>query len=74
MPRCARPYQNARAIERLLTGLFTPRIKRKVERQQWTLEREWAYVLEYASSDARRPSPPHPVNRYNERRIRSALG
>jgi len=39
-----------------------------------TLQREWAYALEYASSDARRASLPHWVRHYNERRTHSALG
>ena len=46
----------------------------KVERYQQTLQREWAYAMEYASSEARRASLPHWVNHYNERRAHSALG
>ncbi|MGH2945088.1 MAG: integrase core domain-containing protein [Solirubrobacteraceae bacterium] len=41
---------------------------------QQTLQREWAYALEYASSAARRASLPHWVRHYNERRTHSALG
>jgi transposase InsO family protein len=36
--------------------------------------REWAYALEYASSDARREALPHWLDHYNERRSHSALG
>jgi transposase InsO family protein len=46
----------------------------KVERYQQTLQREWAYALEYASSDARRVSLPHWLRHYNEQRTHSALG
>ena len=46
---------------------------RKVERYQQTLQREWAYALEYASSEARRASLPHWMRHYNERRTHSAL-
>ena len=44
------------------------------QRYQQTLQREWAYALEYASSEARRASLPHWVHHYNERRTHSALG
>jgi transposase InsO family protein len=64
----------ARAISHLKTRPYTPRTNGKVERYQQTLQREWAYALEYASSDARRASLPHWVNHYNERRSHSALG
>jgi len=36
--------------------------------------REWAYALEYASSDARGKALPHWLRHYNERRSHSALG
>jgi transposase InsO family protein len=36
--------------------------------------REWAFALEYASSDARREALPHWIDHYNERRTHSALG
>jgi hypothetical protein len=39
-----------------------------------TLQREWAYALEYAASEACRASLPHWVRHYNERRTHSALG
>ena len=55
-------------------GPTRPRTNGKVERYQQTLQREWAYALEYASSDARRASLPHWVRHYNERRTHSALG
>ena len=64
----------ARAIDHLRTRPYTPRTNGKVERYQQTLQREWAYALEYASSDARRASLPHWVRHYNERRTHSALG
>ena len=63
-----------RAIRHLRTRPYTPRTNGKVERYQQTLQREWAYALEYASSDARRASLPHWVRHYNERRTHSALG
>jgi len=64
----------ARAIDHLRTRPYTPRTNGKVERYQQTLQREWAYALEYASSAARRASLPHWVRHYNERRTHSALG
>ena len=63
-----------RAIEHVRTRPYTPRTNGKVERYQQTLQREWAYALEYASSDARRASLPHWVRHYNEQRTHSALG
>ena len=65
---------HARAIDHLRTRPYTPRTNGKVERYQQTLQREWAYAMEYASSDARRASLPHWVRHYNERRTHSALG
>ena len=65
---------HARAIDHLRTRPYTPRTNGKVERYQQTLQREWAYALEYASSDARRASLPHWVRHYNERRTHSAIG
>ena len=64
---------HARAIDHLRTRPYTPRTNGKVERYQQTLQREWAYALEYASSNARRASLPHWVRHYNERRSHSAL-
>jgi len=63
-----------RAITHRRTRPYTPRTNGKVERYQQTLQREWAYALQYASSDARRASLPHWVRHYNERRTHSALG
>lgn len=68
-----RELLHARAIDHLRTRPYTPRTNGKVERYQQTLQREWAYALEYASSDARRASLPHWVRHYNERRTHSAL-
>ena len=48
--------------------------QRQGRRYQQTLQREWAYAMEYASSQARRTSLSHWVNHYNERRSHSALG
>jgi transposase InsO family protein len=62
------------AIRHIRTRPYTPRTNGKVERYQQTLQREWAYALHYASSDARRASLPHWVRHYNERRTHSALG
>jgi transposase InsO family protein len=62
-----------RAIGHIRTRPYTPRTNGKVERYQQTLQREWAYALEYASSDARRASLPHWLRHYNERRTHSAL-
>jgi transposase InsO family protein len=63
-----------RAIRHIRTRPYTPRTNGKVERYQQTLQREWAYALEYASSTARRESLPHWLRHYNERRTHSALG
>jgi len=69
-----RELLHRRAIDHLRTRPYTPRTNGKVERYQQTLQREWAYALEYASSNARRASLPHWVRHYNERRTHSALG
>ena len=69
-----RALLRARAIEHLKTRPYTPRTNGKVERYQQTLQREWAYALQYASSQARRASLPHWVRHYNERRTHSAIG
>jgi transposase InsO family protein len=71
--RSLRELLARRAIDHLTTRPYTPRTNGKVERYQQTLQREWAYALEYASSDARRTSLPHWVSHYNERRTHSAL-
>ena len=63
-----------RAIRHIRTRPYTPRTNGKVERFHQTLMREWAYALEYASSDARREALPHWIKHYNERRTHSALG
>lgn len=63
-----------RAIQHIRTRPYTPRTNGKVERYQQTLQREWAYALEYASSEARRTSLPHWLRHYNERRTHTALG
>jgi transposase InsO family protein len=63
-----------RAVHHIRTRPYTPRTNGKVERFNQTLQREWAYALEYASSDARRQALPHWINHYNERRTHSALG
>ena len=72
--RSLRELLAARAIRHIRTRPYTPRTNGKVERYQQTLQREWAYALEYASSAARRASLPHWVRHYNERRTHSALG
>ena len=72
--RSLRALLRARAIDHLRTRPHTPRTNGKVERYQQTLQREWAYAMEYASSQARRASLPHWVRHYNERRTHSALG
>jgi transposase InsO family protein len=63
-----------RAIRHIRTRPYTPRTNGKVERFHQTLQREWAYALEYASSEARAEALPHWINHYNERRTHSALG
>jgi transposase InsO family protein len=63
-----------RAISHLKIRPYTPRTNGKVERFHQTLIREWAYALEYASSDARGKALPHWLKHYNERRSHSALG
>jgi len=72
--RSLRELLHQRAIQHLRTRPYTPRTNGKVERYQQTLQREWAYALEYASSDARRESLPHWTRHYNERRTHTALG
>jgi transposase InsO family protein len=72
--KALRELLHERAIDHLRTRPYTPRTNGKVERYQQTLQREWAYALEYASSAARRASLPHWVRHYNERRTHSALG
>ena len=72
--RSLRELLHRRAISHLTTRPYTPRTNGKVERYQQTLQREWAYAMEYASSDARRASLPHWVRHYNEQRTHSALG
>lgn len=62
-----------RGIRHLRTRPYTPRTNGKVERYQQTLQREWAYAMEHASSDARRASLPHWMRHYNQRRTHSAL-
>jgi transposase InsO family protein len=63
-----------RAVQHLRTRPYTPRTNGKVERYQQTLQCEWAYALEYASSAGRRESLPRWVRHYNESRSHSALG
>ena len=72
--RSLRELLRRRAIRHVRTRPYTPRTNGKVERYQQTLQREWAYALEYASSAARRASLPHWMRHYNERRTHSALG
>jgi transposase InsO family protein len=72
--RSLRELLDGCAITHIRTRPYTPRTNGKVERYQQTLQREWAYAMEYASSDARRQSLPHWVRHYNERRTHSALG
>ena len=72
--RSLRELLARRAIRHVRTRPYTPRTNGKVERYQQTLQREWAYALEYASSAARRASLPHWMRHYNERRTHSALG
>jgi transposase InsO family protein len=72
--RTLRELLDRRAIRHIRTRPYTPRTNGKVERYQQTLQREWAYALEYASSQARRASLPHWMRHYNERRTHSALG
>jgi transposase InsO family protein len=62
-----------RAIRHIRTRPYTPRTNGKVERFHQTLMREWAYALEYASSEARQHALPHWIDHYNERRTHSAL-
>jgi transposase InsO family protein len=72
--RSLRQLLDGCAIRHIRTRPYTPRTNGKVERYQQTLTREWAYALQYASSEARRASLPHWVRHYNERRTHSALG
>ena len=72
--RSLRELLEQRAIRHIRTRPYTPRTNGKVERFNQTLQREWAYALEYASSDARREALPHWIDYYNERRTHSALG
>ena len=63
-----------RAVSHLTIRPYTPRTNGKVERFHQTLMREWAYALEYASSDARREALPHWLDHYNEATLHSAPG
>ncbi len=63
-----------RAIRHIRTRPYTPRTNGKVERSHQTLMREWAYALEYTSSQPRRKALPHWTNHYNEHRTHTALG
>ena len=72
--RSLRALLQSRTIRHLRTRPYTPTTNGKVERYQQTLQREWAYALEYASSTARRQALTHWVRHYNERRTHSALG
>jgi transposase InsO family protein len=72
--KALRELLDRRAIRHIRTRPYTPRTNGKVERYQQTLQREWAYALEYASSEARRASLPHWLRHYNQRRTHSALG
>jgi transposase InsO family protein len=63
-----------RAVSHLTIRPYTPRTNGKVERFHQTLMREWAYAMEYASSEARREALPHWLDHYNGRRSHSALG
>jgi transposase InsO family protein len=63
-----------RAVSHLKIRPYTPRTNGKVERFHQTLMREWAYAMEYASSEARGQALPHWLEHYNERRSHSALG
>ena len=71
--RSLRELLHARAIGHIRTRPYTPRTNGKVERYQQTLQREWAYALQYASSESCRASLPHWVRHYNEQRTHSAL-
>ena len=72
--RSLRELLEGRQIRHLRTRPYTPRTNGKVERFHQTLMREWAYALEYASSEARGAALPHWIDHYNERRSHSALG
>ena len=72
--RSLRELLDGCAIRHIRTRPYTPRTNGKVERYQQTLQREWAYAMQYASSQARGDSLPHWVRHYNERRTHSALG
>ena len=72
--RSLRELLRRRAIRHIRTRPYTPRTNGKVERFNQTLQREWAYALEYASSQARRQALPHWIDHYNERRTHSAIG
>ncbi len=63
-----------RAVSHLTIRPYTPRTNGKVERFHQTLMREWAYAMEYVSSDARGEALPHWLDHYNGRRSHSALG
>jgi transposase InsO family protein len=71
---CLAELLDRRAVSHLRIRPYTPRTNGKVERFHQTLMREWAYAMEYASSDARREALPHWLDHYNERRSHSALG
>ena len=71
--RSLKQLLRCRQIRHIRIRPYTPRTNGKVERFHQTLMREWAYALEYASSDARREALPHWIDHYNERRTHTAL-
>jgi transposase InsO family protein len=71
--RSLRDLLAQRTIRHLTTKPHRPRTNGKVERFIQTLEREWAYGLQYASSDHRRRALPHWLNHYNQSRPHNSL-
>ena len=76
-------YTRSRAFRRLLAGHeikhltiepYRPRTNGKVERFHQTMAREWAYGVQYRSSQHRAAALAHWLEHYNQRRPHSSLG
>jgi transposase InsO family protein len=76
---CYRSRRWAQALETTATvhkrtRPYTPRTNGKVERFNGTLAREWAYVREYDSEQARRAALIDFLNHYNHERLHAGIG
>jgi putative transposase len=63
----------ALGIKHLRTKPYTPQTNGKAERFIQTTIREWAYAMEYQTSDERKADLPKWLNRYNWHRPHASL-